>query len=159
MPRTKLARETTPEARLEEGELHGILGYRVAQASVTTLAAFADSAGATHQLRPGEFTTLLLVKNNPDVTPSRLAKALAVTAPNVTLWINQLEQRGLVRRTLGTQDKRNQHLRVTAEGTKLAIKAAAAIQAAEQQAWELTAAERAMLVQLLYKISSRRHPR
>ena len=155
---TKATGQVTPEARLEEGELYGIVGYRVAQASVSTLAAFADAAGAACGLRPGEFTTLLLVKHNPDVTPSRLAKALAVTAPNVTNWINQLEERGLVRRLLGTRDKRNQHLRVTPEGSKLAHQAVAAILAAEQQAWpELTAAERAMLVELLHKISLRRH--
>ena len=157
MPRTKPAAEITPAARLEEGELYGIVGYQIAQASVTTLATFARSAGATHSLRTGEFTALMLVKSNPDVTPSQLAKALAVTAPNVTVWINSLEQRGLVRRLSGTQDKRNQHLRVTAEGARLAGKAVGAIVAAELEAWpDLTAAERAMLVELLHKISRRR---
>ena len=157
MPKTKSAAEITPAARLEEGELYGIVGYQVAQASVTTLSVFARSAGVAHSLRTGEFTALMLVKSNPDVMPSQLAKALAVTAPNVTIWINELEQRGLVRRLSGTQDKRNQHLRVTAEGARLASKAVAAIVAAEQEAWpDLTAAERAMLVERLHKISRRR---
>lgn len=157
MPKTKLAPEITPAARLEEGELYGIVGYQVAQASVTTLSTFARSAGAAHSLRAGEFTALVLVKSNPDVTPSRLAKALAVTAPNVTTWINRLEQRGLVRRLSGTEDKRNQHLRVTAEGARVASQAVAAIISAEQESWpHLTVAERAMLIELLHKISRRR---
>jgi DNA-binding MarR family transcriptional regulator len=157
MRRSKLAGEVTPAAQLEEGELYGIVGYQVAQASVSTLSAFARSAAAAYSLRAGEFTALMLVKNNPDVTPSRLAKALAVTAPNITTWINGLEQRGLMRRSSGTEDKRNQHLRVTAEGAKLASKAVAAILSAEQESWpELTVAERAMLIELLHKISRRR---
>jgi DNA-binding MarR family transcriptional regulator len=157
MPTSKSAGETTPEARLEEGELYGLLGYQVAQASVTTFAAFERSAGAAHDLRPGEFTVLLLVKSNPDVTPSRLARALAVTAPNITAWINRLEQRGLVRRILGVQDKRNQHLRVTADGARLGSKAVAAILHEEKQAWPgLSAAEQGMLIELLHKVSKAR---
>ena len=149
--------ETTPLARLEEGELYSIVGYQVAQAAVSTVATFVRAAGRDFDLRKVEFTILVLVKNNPDVTPSRLAKALAIQAPNVTSWINRLEKRGLVERQIGTTDKRNQHLRTTLEGNAIIKEVVDRVRKAEREDWpELSVGERGILIELLHKIARKR---
>jgi DNA-binding MarR family transcriptional regulator len=153
----RAAHETTPLARLEEGELGGVIGYQVAQAAVATVATFLRAGGETAQLRPVEFTILVLVKNNPGVTASRLARALAVSAPNITAWLNRLQKRGFVHRELDSRDKRHQRLRVTPAGGAAADTAIARVVETERQAWpNLSVGERAILVELLHKIARRR---
>jgi hypothetical protein len=58
------------------------MGYQLAQATIVTDAVFAQRVGLPFDLRPVEFTVLTLVHENPDVSATRLAKALAVSAPN-----------------------------------------------------------------------------
>jgi len=149
--------ETTPLARLEEGELYSIVGYQIAQAAVSTVASFVHAAGREFDLRPVEFTILVIVKNNPDVTPSRLAKAIAVKAPNITTWINRLEKRGLVRRQMGVTDKRNQHLRTTPAGNAIIKETVDRVRKGEREDWpDLSVGERGILVELLHKIARKR---
>jgi len=149
--------EKTPLARLDEGELYGIVGYQVAQAAVSTVATFVRAAGRDLDLRKVEFTILVLVKNNPDVTPSRLAKAIALKAPNLTAWINRLEKRGLIQRQVGVTDKRNQHLRTTPQGDVLVRETVDRVLTAECQDWpELSVGERAILIELLHKVARKR---
>lgn len=145
-------RELTPFGRLEEAGLHQILGYQLAQATIATTQVFVAEVGEVFDLRPVEFTMLSLVDENPGVSPKQLARALAVTPPNITMWIERLEQRGLVERERSSVDRRAQHIRATPAGAKLARKAVALLIAGEQQALDmLSPAERAMLVELLHK--------
>ena len=108
--RSSLPADTTPAGRLSEASLHLLLGYQLAQASIVTDAVFAEQVGAPFELRPVEYTVLALVHENPDVSATRLAKALAVTAPNIAAWIDRLEKRGLVQRIPHATDRRAQHL-------------------------------------------------
>lgn len=147
-----VAARSTPAGQLDEGALHGIVGYQLAQATVATTQVFQATVGGPLDLRPVEFTVLALVLANPGVSAKQLAQALAVTPPNITTWIDRLEQRGLVERERSTVDRRAQHIRATAAGSLRAGEAVAAVLAAEQQALAgLSPAERAMLVELLGK--------
>src|SRR6185369_6506470 len=92
------ADELTPQGGLDEGGLHGLLGYQLAQAAILTTAAFVDLVGKPLGLRPVEFTILQLLKENASVTATKLAKALAITPLGVTVWLDHLEQRGLLSR-------------------------------------------------------------
>lgn len=152
-PKATADRELTPVGRLEEAGLHQILGYQLAQATIVTTQIYLDEVGKPFELRPVEFTMLSLVDENPGVSAKQLARALAVTPPNITMWIDRLEQRGLVERERSSVDRRAQHIRATPAGARLARKAVALIIAAEQQAFAptLSGAERAMLVELLHK--------
>jgi DNA-binding MarR family transcriptional regulator len=145
-------RELTPFGRLEEAGLHQILGYQLAQATIVTTQVYMDEVGTPFELRPFEFTGLSLVDENPGVSAKQLARALAVTPPNITMWIDRLEQRALIERERSSIDRRAQHIRATPAGAKLARKAVALLIAGEQQALStLSSAERAMLVELLHK--------
>lgn len=147
----------TPTAHLEEGGLHELLGYRLAQASIVTNGCFQRAAGGPLGLGQVEFTLLHLINQNTSVTPSRMARALAVSMPAITVWLGKLEQRGLVSRERSTTDRRSQHFGVTDDGRQLVTQALAALQAEEAQALStLSPAERAMLLELLRKVARRR---
>lgn len=149
-----LPTDTTPAGRLSEASLHLLLGYQLAQATIVTNAVFAEQVGTPFELRPVEYTVLALIHENPDVSATRLAKALAVTAPNIAAWIDRLEKRGLVQRIPHATDRRAQHLRTTKEGAALARKATESILAGEQNALSsLSKGERMILVELLHKLA------
>lgn len=146
--------EQTPFGGLAEAGLHGILGYQLAQAAIATTQVFAGRIGEAFGLRPVEFTMLCLVDENPGVSARQLATALAVTPPNITMWIDKLEGRGLVERERSTTDRRAQHIRATDQGATLARQALRAVSEGEQAVLaRLSPAERAMLIELLHKVA------
>lgn len=146
--------DRTPLAQLSEGAMHAIVGYQIAQAAIVTDQVFDEHVGRPGGLRRVEFTMLALVQANPDVTARQLARALAVTPPNIALWIDRLQGRGLVARTRSESDARVQHIRLTRAGAALVDRTAHSLLAAEQAALSaLSAAERAMLVELLHKVA------
>jgi DNA-binding MarR family transcriptional regulator len=146
--------ELTPVGRLDEAAMHPILGYQLAQASIVTTRVFAQTIDEVFELRPVEFTILALVDGNPGVSARQLADALAVTPPNITMWIDKLEKRGHVERERSTTDRRAQHIRATAKGASQVRKAVKLVVDGEQAALAaLSPAERAMLVELLHKVA------
>ena len=148
-----VAPDTTPFGRLGEGALRRLVGYQLAQATITTSQVFEAQAGLPCDLRPVEFTILTLIQENPDVSASQLARALAVTAPNIKLWIDRLEHRELAERVPSPTDRRAQHLRITAKGSALARDSLGRLLAGERAALAaLSAGELAILVELLHKV-------
>lgn len=148
------AREQTPFGRLDEATLHGILGYQLAQATITTTRVFMERVGTPSELRPVEFTILTLVHTNPGLSARQLADALAVTPPNITMWIDKLERRGLIERERSLTDRRAQHIRTTEAGAALARQAVQRLVEGEQATLTaLSPAERAMLIELLHKVA------
>jgi len=156
MPHRKVLDET-PAGHLAETGLHGILGYQLAQARLATDEVFLQCAGRRFELRPVEFTILALLGHNPGVSARQLARALAVTPPNLTTWLEQLERRGLIARVRSESDRRTQPVMLTAAGATLAREAAQEILVGEATTLDnLSAAERALLLELLHKVAARR---
>jgi DNA-binding MarR family transcriptional regulator len=146
--------ERTPLARLSEGGAHAIVGYQLAQAAIVTKQVFDERVGQRGGLRRVEFTILALVQSNPDVTARQLARALAVTPPNIAIWLDKLESRGLVARERSASDARMQHVRLTARGKALVERSVQTLLEGESEVLAvLSAAERAMLVELLHKVA------
>jgi DNA-binding MarR family transcriptional regulator len=135
----------------------GLLGYQLAMAAISTRGVFTRLVGAPLALRPVEYTVLALIRNHPDISPARLAQALSVSAPNITLWIDKLAQRGLVAREKNRNDKRAQHLRVTPRGEQLTAMATRQLIDGERAEYgNLSSGERAILIELLKKVASAR---
>ena len=162
MPRkpSLAAEDRTPLTRLREGGAHAIVGYQLAQAAIVTNQVFDERVAVRGGLRRVEFTILALVQGNRDVTARQLARALAVTPPNIAIWLDRLESRGLVARERSVSDARMQHVSLTARGTALVDRSVQALLEGERVALDgLSTAERAMLVELLHKVAlSRRKP-
>jgi DNA-binding MarR family transcriptional regulator len=150
--------QTTPQGGLEPGGMQALLGYAMAQASIVTNDCFDRVVRQPLDLRKVEFTILQLVCKSAAVTPGRLAKALAFTAPGVTVWLDRLVARGLVKRERSETDRRAQNLSATDAGQALVAQALADLLAAEQAALAvLSAGERQILLELLHKAARTRH--
>jgi DNA-binding MarR family transcriptional regulator len=86
----------------------------------------------------------------------RYMRALAVTAPKLTLLLDGLQARHLIQRERNAADGRSQHLLLTERGRKLARDAAAAAEPMERELLgPLSRAEHAMLIELLGKLAGR----
>lgn len=137
--------------------LRHVLGYQLAQAAILTFGVFNPVVRATLELRPVEYTILMLIKENPGISPAKLATWLDVTRPNISLFVDKLERRGLAKRERNLSDGRSQHLHVTEEGAALAVKATQELIEGERKACAaLTVVEQAMLAELLHKLNCSR---
>jgi DNA-binding MarR family transcriptional regulator len=101
-----------------------------------------------------EFSVLVLVASNPQVNQKQLGQALDVSAPNLAVTLDRMVERGWVERVRSTQDRRAQHVHLTARGRELtqqAEKIAATMENASLRM--LSPAERALLIELLLKVA------
>ncbi len=151
------AASRSPAGDLTEAQLSGLIGYQLAQATVAGHRVFREQVGERFDLRPVEYTLLALIAANPGSSSSALAQALAVTAPNITMWIDRLAERGWVRRRQSSTDRRRQDLHLSAAGARVAAEATDRLIEGERAAFDgLSGAERAMLLELLHKLARHR---
>lgn len=150
-------RETSPTAGIDHACLQHLLGYQIARADIPTRRAFSHHIGKPLNLTAVEFSTLVLLAHNTGATPKQLADALAMHAPAVSVLLDRLAQRGLLERVRSETDRRLQHVLLTAEGRQLADEARERSLTAERALLQgLSAAERAILVELLQKVAGAR---
>jgi DNA-binding MarR family transcriptional regulator len=145
-------REKSPP--LDQSRLAHTLGYAIARAAVTTNQLFSQGVGEPLGVRPVEFTLLQLILANPNSTQKRLCDLLRVPAPQMTLILDRLQERGWVVRERDANDRRALHLRLTAKGERLAEESLAALHESEQALDHvLTSGERLLLQELLAKVA------
>jgi DNA-binding MarR family transcriptional regulator len=146
-----------PYARrgLNEGVLGEIVGYQVVRAQIATHALFMKHVGDPLDLRPVEYSLLLLLQANEQVTPKQLAQTLVLTAPKLTILLDRLQERGLITRVRSATDGRSQHVLPTEAGTELARQGSDTARLMEMSLDDvLSPAERAMLMELLKKVAA-----
>ena len=102
-PKAKVARA---HDRLDESTILHLLGYRLAQASVRMRTVFNQHVGEPLNLRTVEFSLLMLLLANDEVTPSQISRTLAMSAPNLTQLLDRLAERGMVARERSPHDRR-----------------------------------------------------
>ena len=145
---------TGEPAELQLGPLGDLLGFHIARAGVTTFALFEQHVGQPFGLRKVEYSLLLLVLANGPLSPKRLAQALALSAPNLTMLLDRLQDRGLLRRERSLLDRRSQNVVLTDEGQRIAQASAAEATPMERALdSRLSRAEHAMLIELLCKVA------
>ena len=143
-----------PAPPLSLGALSGLLGFHIAQASVTPYSLFEQHVGQPFGLRKVEYSLLMLVLSNGPLSPRKLAQALALSAPNVTMLLDRMQERGLLRRERSLLDRRSQNVVLTDEGQRIAQASAAAAAPMERALLaRLSRAEHAMLIELLCKVA------
>jgi DNA-binding MarR family transcriptional regulator len=142
-------------APLGDTQLRPVIGYQIAQASVVANRLYERAVGQPRGLHRLEFSLLMLVRENPGCTASSLAKALGISMPNMVLWLDRVGAKGLVEREPSQSDRRSNHLRLTPQGDEEAAAATQALVAAEAAGLtRLSAAERAILAELLHKMAA-----
>ena len=139
---------------LDSSRLSHLVGYAASRASITLRKVFAKHMEPL-DLKIVEFSILMLVAQNPQVNQKQLGQALDISAPNMAVTLDRMVERGWVERVRSMKDRRAQHIHLTAEGTQLVQRAEriAATMEAPSLAM-LSAAECALLIELLHKVAS-----
>jgi DNA-binding MarR family transcriptional regulator len=138
----------------DEGVLSQNIGYHIAQAEVTTMRLYTEHIGEPFSLRPVEYSLLVLLHTNAELSPKQLAQALALPAPSLTMLVDRLHERGLLERVRSETDRRSQRVLLSAAGETLvqqAIASSPVMNRALDQA--LTPGEQMILTELLQKVA------
>lgn len=96
-------------------EICDSIGFLTRLAQVRTYDTFFEDLGQ-FGLRPGEYSTLLLIARNPGIRQGILAQALCIKPAHMTKLVRTFEDRGLVERTIPDHDRRSVHLDLTDAG-------------------------------------------
>ena len=108
--------------KIQIGILENVLGYLLAQASISTNKIFKENIVSQYHLNKLEFTTLILIKNNANLTLKNLVKILNIPASNLSLLLVKLEEHKLITRNKSSVDQRIQILHLTQSGKKITTK-------------------------------------
>jgi DNA-binding MarR family transcriptional regulator len=104
------------------GPLGRMVGYALRRAQLTVfdevIASFAEV-----DLRPAQYSVLVLLGHSPGLKQSDVAAALGIQRANFVVLFDGLERRGLARRSPAPNDRRSYSLYLTAEGTALLARA------------------------------------
>lgn len=140
-----------------EGQLANIVGFHIARARVVTNAVFQQHLGDPLNLRPAEYSLLMLLHANDTLTPKQLSVGMGLSAPLLTALLDKVQQRGLIERVRSTVDRRSMAITLTEEGKTFTQHLADATPKMESAMEHLlTPGERAILIELLDKISTHR---
>jgi DNA-binding MarR family transcriptional regulator len=139
---------------LNHEQMQTLLGYSLAQASVTTTIVYERNLGGPLELRQVDFTILTLIGSNPDVTLKSLAESLGIAPSNLTVIVERGVARKLIVREPSEDDRRSRYLRLTPSGRALLKKAWQVAQHMESAMLEqFSPGERAMLFELLGRVA------
>lgn len=107
------------EERLNFGMLEGLIGFHLRLANDRTFENFVELLGPD-RLRPGCFTMLTLIANNPGITQIAISRASGRDKSSVTKALRYMEDAGLIRRVRLDDDRRSYASFVTEAGAELA---------------------------------------
>jgi DNA-binding MarR family transcriptional regulator len=137
---------------LDQRILLGLVGYNCRRAYLHILGLFRERM-PEFDLRPVDFSVLVLIQANPNVNQKRLADALSIDPPNMATLVERLEARALIRRKSDPTDGRARLLVLTRRGAALCRVAEEVVTRLEIDATpNLTPDERVELMRLAQKI-------
>ncbi|WP_109106603.1 MarR family transcriptional regulator [Azospirillum sp. TSO35-2] len=103
---------------VELGLLGESVGFLLKRAQMVVFADFIRTF-AERDLRPAQFSVLVIVGRNPGLKQSQVSNALNIKRTNFVPLLDSLEDRGLVKRKLAAGDRRSHALHLTAKGAAL----------------------------------------
>jgi DNA-binding MarR family transcriptional regulator len=106
---------SAPQAGDQLGE---VVGYHLRLAQEASFAAFTQRVGDP-DLKPGRYSILTILANNPGLTPTALSRACGRDKSTLTSALRDLERRGLVRREGMPGDQRSVRVSLTEAGEAL----------------------------------------
>ena len=138
---------------VDMGELAQSIGYNLRRAQLRVFEHFAASFGEL-DLRPGQYSVLVIVGRNPGLRQSAVAAALGIQRTNFVPLVDELERRGLVERRASPIDRRSHALHLTDAGEKL-LEAARLRQQRHEDEWAAHAgvADREAFVAILQRLA------
>jgi DNA-binding MarR family transcriptional regulator len=142
------------DAPLDASRIDHVIGYLLTIASLKTRAVYLQAIGEPEQLRPVEFTMLMLLLGNPGASPKQLSRALRLPPPALTALVDRMVGRRLVERRRSASDGRAFEVRLTPDGQALAERAHGTSGSMEDELLaRFTLGERVLLRELLLRLA------
>lgn len=111
----ELAAAEVNEETIEIGDLDDSIGFLTRIAQLQVFEQFFDQLGHLG-LRPGEFSTLLVIGRNPNIRQGLLAQTLHIKPAQMSKLIRVFEDDGLVERIIPDHNRRSVELVLTDKG-------------------------------------------
>jgi DNA-binding MarR family transcriptional regulator len=108
-----------------------LIGYALRRAQGAVYADLHESLSEI-DLRPVEYTLLLMVAENPGASQSGVCEALGIQKANCVPTMSELERRGLIIRRKSASDARSYELHLTAKGKRI-LQRAGDVQASHER--------------------------
>lgn len=144
---------TGKNGRLALGPLPELVGYNLRKAQVVLFQNF-QSAVAPHDITPGQFGVLIMIKENEGLSQSDLGSAVGIDRSTMVAVIDRLESRGLVVRAPSPNDRRSYALRLSPEGQRLMEDLIPRVKAHDQSmVKDLSKEEQAQLIDFLRRMA------
>lgn len=134
------------------GELSSSLGFLIRLAQIRVFEHYFAELGQ-YDMRPGEFSVLVVIGLNPGIRQGVLASKLMIKRAHITKLVRAFEGQGLVARRIPDEDRRVVELTLTKAGRAFIDERLGVLTAFDTRVPEgLTRAERDQLVLLLQKL-------
>ncbi|WP_246024223.1 MarR family winged helix-turn-helix transcriptional regulator [Azospirillum ramasamyi] len=129
------------------------MGYNLRKAQVAVFQSF-QNAVAPHDITPGQFGVLIMIRENEGLSQSDLGTAVGIDRSTMVAVIDRLESRGLVVRAPSPNDRRSYALRLSPEGQALMDDLTPRVQAHDQSmVKDLSPEEQAQFIDFLRRVS------
>lgn len=152
MAKTPEPSDTTSKPALLDQALESYLGYVLRRAQMKVFQHLATHLEA-FDLRPAQFTALMIIEQHPGLMQADLARALAIEPPQAVVLVNKLEKLGLAMRVRCKPDKRSYGIFLSKAGeTQLKELKEIAQQSDVDSTRSLDQQERGQLIALLRKL-------
>jgi len=112
------------------GVLNDHLGYFIRRLQIWVFQDFIRAL-APIDIRPAQYSVLVVIAANPGLSQSDLAATLAIERARLVRLLDKLEKRGLTRRLNSRTDRRSHALRLTGDGQRI-LRRAKALAAAHE---------------------------
>jgi len=144
----------TPERRpIRQGVLARSIAFNLRLAHNTALQAFARQLGRGY-VRPGRFTILTLIAENPGISQTALGRASGLDISTLTPALDDLVRRGFIRRQRLPRNRRSYALTITPAGVAFHREMARAAMAFDRALARIVgAAEKRQLLRALQRIA------
>ena len=131
------------------GVLNDHLGYFIRRLQIWVFQDFIRSL-ASIDIRPAQYSVLVVIAANPGLSQSDLAVTLAIERARLVRLLDKLEKRGLTQRLSSRTDRRSHALRLTRHGQKI-LRRAKALAAAHEARLDtmLGTEQRKLMIDLL----------
>ena len=134
-------------------ELPQFVGYAVRTAEMRVGEHFFAALAGQH-ITPARFTLLLVLRSNPGIRSTDLARILKCARSGLVKLVDFLEERQMVTREITQSDRRNQSLTLTALGQrKLKEMELAVLRHEEEICARISAEERVQLLDILSRLA------
>ena len=135
------------------GRLPRLIGYALRRAQLAVFDDFIATL-AELDLRPAQYSVLLVVDRNPGSTQTAIAAALGIQRANFVALIDSLEQKGLARREPSPNDRRSHALVLTTYGAEILQRAHALVAEHDARMIARVGADRnSLLIDMLHALA------